>query len=322
MDLHHGSITVQSEVGKGTTFAVSIPIDKDCYRTEEISTSPPASDKEQSTPHAEAFAPADASTIPGTPVSGEKPVVLVAEDNADVRAYIRSHLAREFAVLEAENGRKAFEKSTEVIPDLVVSDVMMPEMDGYELTRALKHDERTSHIPVILLTARAASESKIEGLETGVDDYLTKPFDARELLTRIRNLIEIRRQLRKKFSTHVVLKPGEVAVPSIDDVLLKRIMETVEKRMGDEKFGVEELARLVSLSRRQLDRKLLGLTNLSPAEFIRYMRLQRAHDMLKKNTGSVAEIAFQVGFSSPSHFSSSFHHQFGFPPSEVQRQAI
>ncbi len=319
VDLHHGTIAVQSEVNKGTTFTVNIPLDRNSYKTEEISKTPSEPDKEPSSPLSGVFAPVDGHASPDARPNGEKLLVLVAEDNAEVRAYIRSHLDIEFAVQEAENGRTALEKAIDVIPDLVVSDVMMPEMDGYELTRALKQDERTSHIPVILLTARAASESKIEGLETGADDYLTKPFDAKELLTRIRNLIEIRQQLRKKFSAGTVLKPGEVAVPSIDDALLKRIIEAVEGKMGDESFGVEQLARQVALGRRQLERKLLGLTNLSPAEFIRYMRLQRAHALLMNNAGSVAEIAFQVGFSSPSHFSSSFHQQFGFPPSEVAR---
>jgi DNA-binding response OmpR family regulator len=299
-----------------------MPLDKDSYRMEEISKTPSEPDEEPFSPLSEVFATVNGLASPDTRPHGEKALVLLAEDNFDVRAYIRSHLETEFAVQEAENGRTALEKAMDVIPDLVVSDVMMPEMDGYELTRALKQDERTSHIPVILLTARAASENKIEGLETGADDYLTKPFDAKELLTRIRNLIEIRRQLRKKFSAGTVLKPGEVAVPSIDDALLKRIMEAVEGEMGDEGFGVEQLARQVALGRRQLERKLLGLTNLSPAEFIRYMRLQRAHALLMKNAGSVAEIAFQVGFGSPSHFSTSFHQQFGFPPSEVQRQVM
>jgi signal transduction histidine kinase/DNA-binding response OmpR family regulator/ligand-binding sensor domain-containing protein len=321
VELHHGTISVQSEIDKGTTFTVTISIDRGSYRDEEICSMPPEPGEEPGVPVSEGDTPASLLGVSDSPTDGGMPVVLVVEDNADVRAYIRSHLDKEFAVLEAENGRKGFEKSGEVLPDLVVSDIMMPEMDGYELTRALKHDEKTSHIPVILLTARAASESKIEGLETGADDYLTKPFDAEELVVRIRNLIEIRRELRKKFSVGTVLKPGEVSVPSMDDALLKRIMEKVEENMGDEGFGVEELTRLVALSRRQLQRKILSLTNLSPGGFIRYMRLQRAHALLQKNAAPVAEIGYQVGFSSPAHFSSAFHRQFGIPPSEVRRLA-
>jgi len=179
---------------------------------------------------------------------------------------------------------------------------------------------RTSHVPVILLTARAGTDSKIEGLEIGADDYVTKPFETRELGVRVRNLIEQRRKLREKFSAGVVLKPGEVAVTSLDDALLKGVMGAVEQGMGDEKFGVEDLSRKIALGRRQLERKLQGLTGLSPAEFIRTMRLQRAHELLVKNAGTVSEIAFQVGFGSPSYFSSCFRERFGYPPSDVKSQ--
>jgi transcriptional regulator GlxA family with amidase domain len=186
-----------------------------------------------------------------------------------------------------------------------------------ELCRALKQDVRTSHVPVILLTARAGTDSKIEGLEIGADDYVTKPFETKELGARVRNLIEQRRLLRKKFSAGVVLKPGEVAVTSLDDALLKKVMEAVEKNIGNENFGVDDLAREAFLSRRHLYRKLQALTNLAPAEFIQYIRLQRARELLEKNAGSVAEIAYQVGFGSPSHFSACFHERFGIPPSEI-----
>jgi signal transduction histidine kinase/DNA-binding response OmpR family regulator len=322
VDLHHGEIHVQSEAGKGTEFTVRLPMGRNHLKDEEIAL---GSDDEQ-----EKIEEVDGTgldqgreeeRIGHIQGNGQKSIILIVEDNADVRAYVREQLIA-YQVLESCNGVEGIETAREVIPDLIISDVMMPGKDGYALCRILKTDEKTSHIPIILLTAKAASEHKIEGLETGADDYLTKPFDAKELLTRIRNLIEIRQQLRKKFSAGTVLKPGEVAVPSIDDALLKRIMEAVEAKMGDENFSVEELARLVGLGRRQLQRKLLGLTNLTPAEFIRYMRLQRAHALLKQNAGSVAEIAFQVGFSSPSYFSSSFHQQFGFPPSEVERQVM
>jgi len=221
--------------------------------------------------------------------------------------------------MEASDGTAGIEKAREMIPDLIISDVMMPRIDGYELCRTLKNDERTSHIPVILLTAKAASENKIEGLQTGADDYLIKPFEPKELVARVDNLIEQRGQLRKKFSVGVVLKPGEVAVTSLDDALLKRIMKAVEKNISKEDYSVDELAHEVFLSQRHLERKLLALTNLTPAEFMRHMRLQRAYELLEKKAGSVAEIAFQVGFSNPSYFSSCFHKRFGFPPSEIQR---
>ena len=187
------------------------------------------------------------------------------------------------------------------------------------MCRTLKLDEKTSHIPIILLTAKAASENKIEGLETGADDYLIKPFEPKELLTRIRNLIDLRQKLRVKFSKGVELKPGEVAITSLDDAFLKRVMAAIEANMGRENFEVEGLAQAVFLSRIQLYRKLRALTNLTPADFIRRMRLQRAKELLEKNAGTVAEIADSVGFGNHSHFAHSFKEQFGILPGEVRR---
>jgi DNA-binding response OmpR family regulator len=248
-----------------------------------------------------------------------RPIVLIVEDNDDLRVYIRENLGGGYAVQEAGDGKAGLSLALEAIPDLVISDVMMPEMDGIELCRTLKKDVRTSHVPVILLTARAGTDSKIEGLEIGADDYVTKPFDPKELLARVRNLIEQRRELRKKFSAGVVLKPGEVAVTSVDDALLRKVMETVEKNMGNEEFDVDELAHEACLSRTHLNRKLRALTNLSPGQFIRYMRLQRARELLEKDAGPVAEVAFQVGFGNLSHFSVAFRDRFGVLPNEVRQ---
>jgi DNA-binding response OmpR family regulator len=215
-----------------------------------------------------------------------------------------------------------FECATEVVPDLVISDIMMPEMDGMELCRALKQDLRTSHIPVILLTARAGTDSKIEGLDIGADDYVTKPFETKELNARIRNLIEQRRLLRKKFSAGVVLKPGEVAIESLDDAFLQKAILVVEKRMNDEKFSVEELAVEIGMSRVQLHRKLTALTGQSSSEFIRSLRLHRGMELLKKNAGTVSEIAYMVGFGKPSNFAKWFQEQFGVLPSSIRKDMI
>lgn len=252
----------------------------------------------------------------------EKTIVLIVEDSADVRAYIREYLAQEYSVIDASEGAEGLEKARATIPDLVVSDVMMPLMDGYELCRELKRDERTSHIPVILLTARAGSEDKVEGLEVGADEYLTKPFDAKELLARIRNLIEGRRKLREKFSKTVLLKPGEIAVTSMDDAFLRKAIDVVEKCMGDEHFSVEQFSYEMAMSRMQLHRKLRALTNQSANEFVRRMRLLRAHELLVKNFGTVSEIAFQTGFGSLSYFTRCFHEEFGCTPSEARERAL
>jgi signal transduction histidine kinase/ligand-binding sensor domain-containing protein/DNA-binding NarL/FixJ family response regulator len=318
VDLHHGTITVESMLGKGSMFTVALPIEQSAYAPNEITEPVPQIERqEQGEPDATSE---ESRPVPTAAPAGGKPVVLIVEDNADLRAYIREYLEADYAVQEAGNGKEGYDQATEIVPDLVISDIMMPQMNGMELCRALKQDVRTSHVPVILLTARAGTDSKIEGLEIGADDYVTKPFEAKELGARVRNLIEQRRLLRKKFSAGVVLKPGEVAVTSLDDALLKRSMEIIEKNIGDENFGVDDLAREACLSRSHLNRKLHALTNLAPAEFIRYVRLQRAHELLEKNAGTIAEVAYQVGFASPSYFSTCFRERFGFPPSEVQHK--
>ena len=320
IDIHHGTIAVESMPAKGSVFTVTFPIEKSAYTPSEITESVPQIDRREHS--AAGISPQEPGPVPDNSSPDGKPIVLVVEDNADLRTYIREYFDPEYLVRESRNGREGFEQATEIVPDIVISDVMMPEMDGMELCRALKQDVRTSHVPVILLTARAGIDSKIEGLETGADDYVTKPFDAKELLARVRNLIEQRRQLRKKFSAGVVLKPGEVAVTSLDDALLKKVMDAVERNIGNENFGVEDLAREAFLSRRHLYRKLQALTNLAPAEFIQYIRLQRAHDLLEKDAGSIAEVAYQVGFGSPSYFSACFHERFGLTPSEISSRGV
>jgi DNA-binding response OmpR family regulator len=228
----------------------------------------------------------------------------------------------EYEVIEAVDGEEGFEKAVEAIPDLIISDVMMPKMDGYALCQALKSEEKTSHIPVIMLTAKAGQESKLEGLETGADDYLTKPFSSQELLVRVKNLIEQRRLLRARFSREMILKPGDIAVTPRDEQFLIRVKAAVERNLGDEDFSVEHLSHEVSMSRTQLHRKLKALTGQSAGEFVLAMRLQRALELLKQNAGTVAEIAYMVGFNTPNYFAKCFRRQFGSSPSEYKMTFI
>ena len=320
VEVHHGTIQVDSEVGQGTTFTLRLPLGRSHLKDDEVVEVPVIVEP---TPHevyvADAYKPVEdeKGETDSEHAKGDKLIILIVEDNADVRAYIKGYLVPAYQVSEAQDGAEGIEKALEIIPDLIISDVMMPKKDGYEVCRTLKLDEKTSHIPIILLTAKAASENKIEGLEIGADDYLIKPFEPRELLARVRNLIDLRRKLRQRFSIRVPLKPGEIAITSADDAFLQRVKAIVEKRMDDENFSVEEFASEICMSRSQLHRKITALTNLSAGDFIRYLRLHRAMDLLKSGTGSVSEIAYRVGFGDPSHFSKSFHKQFGFAPSEV-----
>lgn len=324
VELHFGEINMISEDGQGAEFIVTLPLGKDHLAANQIIDEDESGGRKSTQP-----APGKivSGVLPENNVAvdadsdrenGEQDIVLIVEDNQEVRAFIRQYLEADYAVIEAVNGRDGFEKAAAAIPDLMICDVMMPEMSGYELCHALKNDERTSHIPIILLTAMGGEENKLEGLQTGADDYLTKPFSSKELLARVKNLIAQRRKLRERFSREVVLKPSEIAITSTDERFLNRVKEAVEKNLGDEEFSVEDLGREVGMSRVQLHRKLKALTNQSASEFILSMRLQRAVDLLKQNAGTVAEIAYMTGFNTPNYFAKCFRKQFGCSPSEYK----
>lgn len=316
--LHKGAIAVESSPGAGAVFQVELPVGWGMFAPEDIVETAPAAAFIPEKPAAAETVPSPALASPF--LEGDSlPLCLVVEDNAELQTFIRDQLQADFRVVIAGNGRLGFEAALEHIPDLVISDVMMPEMDGNQLCAALKTDERTSHIPVILLTAKAGLDSRIEGLETGADDYLTKPFDTRELLVRAHNLVAQRERLRKQFSRTMVLKPREIALTSADERFLQRVQESLDTHLGDEQFSVEELATQVGMSRSQLHRKLTALIDQPPVEFIRNFRLQRAKEMLEAGTGNVSEICYDVGFSSPAYFSKAFKDAFGISPSEVRK---
>jgi signal transduction histidine kinase/DNA-binding response OmpR family regulator/ligand-binding sensor domain-containing protein len=251
------------------------------------------------------------------------PILLIVEDNEDLRAYIRGHLEENYRVLESENGLRGWETALSALPDLIISDWMMPEMSGIDLCHRIKSDERTSHIPFILLTALATREGKLTGLETGADDYLTKPFDAHELNVRVRNLIDNRRKLRERFGRELRIQPSDITVTSADEKFLQRVMKIVEDNMGDSEFSAELFGREAGLSRMQLHRKLTALTGQSASDFIRMMRLKRAAQLFEAQSATVSEIAYEVGFNNLSYFAKCFREQFGILPHDyIARQAI
>ena len=319
VEFHKGEISVSSELGKGTTFIIRLPIEKAAYEDEEIVEiiAPPVSperEKDRSKPE---LMESEHLPLPSTKIDLKisLPILLMVEDNPDMRTYIHTNLENEYRILEAANGKEGFEKCAKAIPDLVISDVMMPEMDGFQLCAKLKTDQRTSHIPVILLTARAAAEDRIGGLETGADDYIIKPFNARELQVRVRNLIEQRRKLRERYRKEGILQPQEIAVTSTDQRFLQKALEIVEQHLSDEQFQVDKFGKEIGMSRALLYRKLRALTDCSPSEFIRSLRLNHAAQLLAQHSGNVTEIAFQVGFNNLSYFARCFRLQFGVPPS-------
>ena len=246
------------------------------------------------------------------------PVILFIEDNPEVRAFVAMSLGEHFHVVETASAEGALMHLSHDLPDLILSDVMMEGMSGFELSQQLKSDERYKHIPIILLTAQASAESMEKGFKVGVDDYVTKPFNAKHLRLRIQSAIASRSILREKYSRELVVKPSDVSIASADELFLRKVMEIVEAQMGETSFKVDALAAELGLSRRQLQRKLRDASNISPSEFIRNMRLERAAQLLDSDAGTVAEIAYKVGFSKPSHFSELFRKKFGKSPTEYR----
>ncbi|MEO6759690.1 MAG: tetratricopeptide repeat protein [Saprospiraceae bacterium] len=320
--LHGGTIQVESQLGEGSVFRVELPANRAAYPEEAImeESLPDVPGKTNREPGATSGPEASGVGENPSDTAAELPLCLIVEDNADVRDFIRSQLESQFRILLAGDGQAGLALALETMPDLVVSDLMMPGMDGNALCAALKNDERSSHIPVILLTARADQESRVTGLETGADDYLTKPFHPQELQVRALNLVRQREQLRRQFSRTMVLKPQEIALTSADERFLQRIQETLDQRLGEEQFSVEELAAASGMSRSQLHRKLTALIDQPPVEFIRNFRLQRAREMLEAGAGNVSEVGYAVGFLSPAYFSKAFKEAFGLSPSEVLAQ--
>lgn len=318
IELHKGTIEVISGEGEGAEFIVMLPLGDLNTRkpgTEAVASNDVFDDINMES--AEEVKDEISIKKDGNVNRGE--IILIVEDNTDVRNYIKEQLETEFTIIDARNGEAGIAKARGIIPDLIITDIMMPKMDGYRFSSEIRKDERTSHIPIIMLTAKAGLDDKIEGLETGVDAYLTKPFSTRELKVIVRNLIQQRRELRKRFSSATIIKPSDVSTISTDQIFLQKTISIVEKHFDDEQFGVELLASEAGMSVSQINRKLKALIDQPAGQLIRSLRLQRAADMLKQDSGTIAEICYQVGFSDQSYFSRAFKKQFGCSPSDYKK---
>ena len=307
--LHNGKIFVVSKPGKGSKFTVQLPYDE--LPLPESTVVIPSSEEKKS----DQTAPISYEHADDQIIACQK-IMLVVDDNADVRYFIKSHFLSTYQVLEAENGLEGWNIALKTIPDIIISDVMMPEMDGYELCRKIRKDERTSHIPILLLTAFGSREHEIEGLSFGADDYITKPFDMVILQTKVENILSVRQSLKQKYTGEMLLQPRNIILSSPDERFLQKAIEVVENNISDPDLDIERFASEIGVSRMQLYRKLDALTEMTVKEFVRNIRLKRAAQLLVQKKLNVSEVAYAVGFKDLSHFRKCFRQEFGMSATE------
>lgn len=318
VELMEGSISAESKLGIGTTFTIQLPITNQAQPSGPAEHPQPIDEPAAS----QLFIPVEQAKIHTSQKEEEKPICLVIDDSADIVRYLQMLLEPGYVVAVAYDGKRGIEKALELLPDIIISDVMMPEKDGLEVCDFLKNDERTSHIPIILLTAKATVADRIEGLRRGADAYLQKPFNQEELFLQLKKSVELRRRLISYFSKMASQSSGETA-PELDiqmeDAFLKKAKAAVEMEFANEDFDIHRLCRALTMSRAQLHRKLTALTGMSATHFIRSIRLQRAKELLQTTDLTVSEIAYEVGFRDPNYFSRTFTEEFGTPPSETRK---
>ncbi len=311
VEMHGGVISVESDEKQGTVFTVDLPVEvSETYSGEKVVPM--------------TLAPSAAIDVPAVEEDGEeeydssKPSVLIIDDNADIRLYVRRLLCSDYVVIEAANGSEGIRKAMKYVPDLIVSDVMMPGIDGVECCRRLKGELQTCHIPVILLTACSLDEQRIQGYDGGADSYISKPFSSQLLLVRVRNLIDSHRRLKEFFGDGQTLAKENVC--DMDKNFVEKFKTLIEEKMGDSGLNVEDLGKEMGLSRVQLYRKIKSLTNYSPNELLRIARLKKAASLLASSDMTVAEIGYEVGFSSPSYFAKCYKEQFGESPTDLLKR--
>lgn len=318
VELHEGEIDLQSTVGLGTKLTILLPLQhSEASKLVEIEapfTTQNTAEVEENQPLAAAEEPLSEEDI------NAQNIVLIIEDNEDIRNFLRLTLQPRYRVFDSEDGESGIKKALDIIPDIIICDVMMPGKDGFEVTQTLKNQEKTSHIPIILLTAKAGVENRISGLEMGADAYVPKPFSSEELHARIKNLIEGRLKLKEKYSRALAVKPKVSVEPSMEQKFLLRVKAVVEEFLGDENFSVEQLSKEIGMSRAQLHRKLIALTGVSASRFVRNYRLEHAYQLLENKVGTVSEIAYRVGYSSPAYFTKCFTEDYGISPSQVKKK--
>lgn len=305
-----GTVQVYDNVPKGSLFVLHFPVERLKYIVSQTD----ATEYEQTVDEVESENIEEKEAA----LQRNETRVLLVDDNDDFRYFMRDMLKNDFSLLDASNGIEAWGKILAFFPDIIISDVMMPEMDGYELCEKVKNDLRTSHIPLILLTAHTAQEQELHGLETGADDYITKPFNFDILLLRIHKMLELRSYRQERFKKQMDIQPAEITITPLDEKLIQNAIKLVEDHISDSEFSVERLSKELGISRVHLYKKMISITGKSPIEFIRIIRLKRAAQLLRESQLQISEIAYQVGFNSPKNFSKYFKEEFDILPSQYQ----
>ena len=309
--LHGGMISVKSNKDNWTRFDVSICIDKAKFKNAVLKK---PSSTQRKMPSLGLNPKINAESEPL--IENGMPILLVVEDNADVRVLLSDTFKSDFQVITAKNGAEGIELALEHIPDLIVSDVMMPIKDGVELTKTLKEDERSSHIPIVLLTAKAGDDNELIGLNVGADDYITKPFNKKLLLSKVNGLIALRKKLQLRYSQEVILRPKDIAISSVDERFLEKVQRVLDEKLIESSFNSEAFSKAVHMSRMQLHRKLKALTGLTTSEFVRSQRLKLATQLLKQSPINISEVGYAVGFNDHAYFTKCFRETYNCTPSE------
>lgn len=309
VSLHRGKISVDSKEHEWTRFLLSIPIHKGVFSSHEFNLL-------ENTKVNKAHAEETSFIAARSDKDKELPILLLVEDNVDVRSLLRSTFEQDYQIIEAENGEAGVQQAFTYVPDLIISDIMMPVKDGISLCKELKNDERSSHIPVILLTAKAGDEHELQGIEIGADDYISKPFNLKILQAKVAQLIAMRKKLQDRYSQELIFKPKEIAVTSLDQQFLEKVQVILDEKLVESSFTIEDFSTSMAMSRMQLHRKLKALTGLAASAFIRTERLKLAANLLQKSDTNISQIGYTVGFSDPSYFSKCFKELYKMTPSE------
>ena len=320
IEAHKGKIEVESQEQQYTKFTITLLTGNAHFTNDQIVKKDGIEESLINPSFLEMETPKNLTSEGLKANTGKK--VLIVEDTFEVRDYLESQLKQFYQVFTAENGAKGLEVAAKEMPDLIVSDIMMPEVDGITLCQRIKTNLQTSHIPVVLLTAKTANSQKIAGFEVGADDYITKPFSSQLLISRIDNLIRNREKLISRFKNDVNLSPSDVTITPLDKQLMNKVLALIEEHMSDENYSVEKLCSDAAVSRPQLYRKVKALTDLSINEFIRSIRLKRAANLLEQDDASVANVMYEVGFSNRSYFTKTFKEMFGVNPKEYKRTRL